>query len=54
VCGSLNHWVKKCPNRKERKPQLEQKTANMVVSSSGDGTSGYGESASHPLIDFSD
>jgi hypothetical protein len=32
---------KKCPNRKGRKPQPEQKTTNMVVSSSGDGTSGY-------------
>jgi hypothetical protein len=42
VCGSLDHWAKKCPNRKERKPQPEQKTSNMVVSSSGGGTSGYG------------
>jgi hypothetical protein len=41
VCGSLDHWAKKCPNRKGRKPQPEQKTANMVVSSSGDETSGY-------------
>jgi hypothetical protein len=42
MCGSPDHWAKKCPNRKGRKPQPEQKTANMVVSSSGDGTSGYG------------
>jgi hypothetical protein len=42
VCGSPDHWVKKCPNRKGRKPQPEQKTLNMVVSSSGGGTSGYG------------
>jgi hypothetical protein len=42
VCRSLDHWAKKYPNRKGRKPQPEQKTANMVVSSSGDGTSGYG------------
>jgi hypothetical protein len=42
MCGSPDHWAKKCPNRKGRKPQPKQKTANMVVSSSGDGTSGYG------------
>jgi hypothetical protein len=42
VCRSLNHWAKKCPNRKGREPQPEQKTVNMVVSSFGDGTSGYG------------
>jgi hypothetical protein len=42
VCGSPDHWAKKCPNHKGRKPQPEQKTANMVLSSSGGGTSGYG------------
>jgi hypothetical protein len=42
VCRSPDHWVKKCPNRKGRKPQSEQKTSNMVVYSSGGGTSGYG------------
>jgi hypothetical protein len=42
VCGSPDHWPKKCPNRKGRKPQLKQKTANMVVSSSEGGTRGYG------------
>jgi hypothetical protein len=42
VCVSLNHWAKKCPSHKGRKPQLEQKTAHMVIFSSGDGTSGYG------------
>jgi hypothetical protein len=41
VCRSLDHWVKKYPNCKGRKPQPEQKTMNMVVSSSEDGTSGY-------------
>jgi hypothetical protein len=41
VCGSLDHWAKKCPNHKGRKHQPEQKTANMVVSSSGDRISGY-------------
>jgi hypothetical protein len=42
VCGSTNHWAMKCPNRKGRKPQPEQKTMNMVISNSGDGPSGYG------------
>jgi hypothetical protein len=41
VCGSPDHWTKKYSNRKGRKPQPEQKTSNMVVSSSGGGTSGY-------------
>jgi hypothetical protein len=41
VCGSLDHWAKKCPNHKGGKPQPEQKTESMVISSSGDGTSGY-------------
>jgi hypothetical protein len=42
VCGSPDHWAKKCPNRKGRKSQSEQKISNMVVSSSRGGTSGYG------------
>jgi hypothetical protein len=42
VCGSVDHWTKKCLNHTGRKPQPEQKTVNMVVSSSGGGTSGYG------------
>jgi hypothetical protein len=42
VCGSFYHWVKKCPHRKGRKPQPKQKTSNMVLSSSEDGTSRYG------------
>jgi hypothetical protein len=25
VCGSPDHWVNKCPNRKERKPRPKQK-----------------------------
>jgi hypothetical protein len=41
VCGSLDHWAKKCPNHKGRKLEPEQKTGNMVVSISGGGTSGY-------------
>ncbi|KAK3149830.1 hypothetical protein QOZ80_3AG0223550 [Eleusine coracana subsp. coracana] len=31
VCGSNEHWAKKCPERKERKPP-QQKTVNMVTS----------------------
>jgi hypothetical protein len=42
VCRSPDHWAKKCPNRKGRKPQPEQKTVNMVASSSRGETSGYG------------
>jgi hypothetical protein len=30
VCGSPDHWAKKCPNHKERKPQPEQKTTNWL------------------------
>jgi hypothetical protein len=51
VCGSPNHWEKKCPNRKRRKPQPEKKTANMVVSSSRGGTSGY-DNLPHVLSEF--
>jgi hypothetical protein len=32
VCGSPDHWIKKCPNRKTRNPQSEQRTMNMVTS----------------------
>jgi hypothetical protein len=42
VCGSPDHWAKKYLNHKGRNAQPEKKTANMVVSSSGGGTSGYG------------
>jgi hypothetical protein len=42
VCRSPDHWAKKFPNHKGRKPQPKQKTSNMVVSSSGGETSGYG------------
>ncbi|KAK3140196.1 hypothetical protein QOZ80_5AG0397410 [Eleusine coracana subsp. coracana] len=31
VCGSNEHWEKKCPERKVRKPS-QQKTVNMVTS----------------------
>jgi hypothetical protein len=41
-CGCPYHWTKKCLNHKGRKPQPEQKIVNMVISSSGGGTSGYG------------
>jgi hypothetical protein len=42
---------KECPNRKGRKPQPDQKTSNIVVSSSGGGTSGYGN-LSYVLLVF--
>jgi hypothetical protein len=41
VCGSLDHWIKKCTNRKGRKSQPEQKIVNMVINTR-DGTSWYG------------
>jgi hypothetical protein len=41
ICGSPDHWAKKCLTRKGRKPQPEQNTANIVVSSSGGETSVY-------------
>jgi hypothetical protein len=41
VCRSPDHWAKKCPNRKARKPQPKQKIMTMVVSTSGGGTSVY-------------
>jgi hypothetical protein len=45
VCGSTYHWASACPHHKfkqEKKPAQEKKTANMVISESGEGTSGYG------------
>jgi hypothetical protein len=42
MCGSPDHWAKKCPNCNGRIPQPEQKTKNMVVSSCGGGTSEFG------------
>jgi hypothetical protein len=47
VCGSPNHWAKKCPNHKGRKPQPEQKTVNMAVSRSRCGTSRYSNSGAN-------
>jgi hypothetical protein len=41
MCSFPNRWAKKCPNRKGRKPQLEQNTTNMVTNAE-DGTSEYG------------
>jgi hypothetical protein len=40
VCGSTNHWAKKCPHRKGRNPPPKQKTANTVTMA-GAKTSGY-------------
>jgi predicted RNA-binding protein YlxR (DUF448 family) len=45
VCGSTNHWASACPDRKfkqDKKPAQENKTTNMVVSETAEGTSGYG------------
>jgi hypothetical protein len=45
VCGSTDHWASVCPDRKfkqEKKPAQEKKTANMVISETGEGTLGYG------------
>jgi hypothetical protein len=41
MCRSPDHWAKKFLNHKGRKHQPEQKNTDMIVSSSGDGTSGY-------------
>jgi hypothetical protein len=40
VCGSTDHWAKKCPHRKGRKPSPEKKTVNTVTMA-GVETSGY-------------
>jgi hypothetical protein len=42
VCGSPDHWAKKCLKCKGRRPQPKQKTVNMVVSRFRDFTSGHG------------
>jgi hypothetical protein len=49
MCGCPNHWAKKCPIRKGRKPQPKPKTANMVTSTS-DGTSRYDDLPSVLLV----
>ena len=41
VCGSDEHWASACPDRKYRQ---EKKSANVVISETGGGTSGYGNS----------
>jgi hypothetical protein len=51
VCRSPVQWAMKCPNCKGRKPQAKQKTANIVVSSIGGGTSGY-SNLPHVLLEF--
>jgi hypothetical protein len=40
VYGSTDHWAKKCPHCKGRKPPPEQKTANTVTMAGAE-TSGY-------------
>jgi hypothetical protein len=39
VCGSYEHWVSACPDRKYKQ---EKKSTNMVISETGGGTSRYG------------
>ena len=39
VCGSNEHWTSACPDRKYKQ---EKKSANMVISEIGGGTSLYG------------
>jgi hypothetical protein len=38
-CGKDDHWARACPDRKCKQ---EKKAANMVISETGGGTSGYG------------
>jgi hypothetical protein len=45
VCGSSDHWASACPDRKfkqEKKSAQEKKSTNMIVSTTDEGTSGYG------------
>jgi hypothetical protein len=45
VCGRTNHWANACRDRKfkqEKELAQEKKIANMVVSETAEGTSGYG------------
>jgi hypothetical protein len=41
VCGSDQHWARECPDRKFTQ---DKKSANVVTTKTGDGTSGYGYS----------
>ena len=41
VCGSDEHWASACPDRKYKQ---KKKSTNMVISETGGGTSGYGNS----------
>jgi hypothetical protein len=41
VCGSDQHWARECPDRKFTQ---DKKSANVVTTEIGDGTSGYGNS----------
>jgi hypothetical protein len=45
VCGSDEHWASVCPDRKYKQ---EKKSSNMVISETGGGTFGYGNSL--PLV----
>jgi hypothetical protein len=53
VCGSNDHWASTCLYRKfkqEKKPAQENKTVNMVVSETTEGTSGYGNLLPNVLL----
>jgi hypothetical protein len=41
VCGSDQHWARECPDHKFTQ---DKKSANVVTTETGDGTSGYGNS----------
>ena len=47
VCGSDEHWASACPDRKYKQ---EKKSANVVISETGGGTSGYGNSLPFVLL----
>jgi hypothetical protein len=53
VCESNDHWSSACLYRKfkqEKKPAQENKTVNMVVSETTEGTSGYGNLLPNVLL----
>ena len=42
MCSSIDHWAKRCPNGKGRKPPQGQRSINIVtIGNTNDGTSGY-------------
>jgi hypothetical protein len=47
VCGSDQHWARECPDRKFTR---DKKSANVVTTKTGDGTSGYVNSLPFVLL----